>query len=148
MSGRRASTFADLEEVMPEVERLLGGHIAVGRWSLAQVCNHLATGIRLTLDVPIRPAPPSPENDLARHEFFRRGRFPDGMEAPIARLVPQPDLDAAVEAESLHRKIERFTAHARPLPAHPRLGPMTREEWARFHCRHCAHHLGFLVPGR
>ena len=88
------------------------------------------------------------ENDLVRREFFRRGRFPDGMEAPIARLVPLPDLDEAAEAESLRREIARFAAHAGPLPAHPRLGSMTREEWAHFHCMHCAHHLGFLVPGR
>lgn len=148
MSGRRELTFADLEEVMPEVERLLEGHIALGRWSLAQVCNHLAAGIRLTLDAPIRPARPSPEKELVRYEFFRRARFPDGMEVPIARLVPGPDLDAAAEAESLRREIARFSAHDGSLPAHPRLGPVIREEWARFHCMHCAHHLGFLVPGR
>ena len=148
MSGRRELTFADLEEVMPEVVRLLEGHIAVGLWSLAQVCNHLATGIRLTLEAPIRPAPPSAEKDLARREFFWQGRFSDGMEAPIARLVPRPDLDEAAEAESLRREIARFAAHDGPLSAHPRLGPMTKDEWARFHCMHCAHHLGFLVPGR
>jgi hypothetical protein len=23
---------------------------------------------------------------------------------------------------------------------------MTKDEWTRFHCMHCAHHLGFAVP--
>lgn len=70
------------------------------------------------------------------------------MEASIARLVPGPDLDASAETESLRREIARFTAHDGPLPAHPRLGPMTREEWIRFHFMHRAHHLGFLERSR
>lgn len=44
--------------------------------------------------------------------------------------------------------IARFAAFAGPLPAHPRLGTMTRDEWIRFHRLHCAHHLGFVVPDR
>lgn len=44
--------------------------------------------------------------------------------------------------------IARFAAFAEPLPAHPHLGPMTRDEWGRFHCLHCAHHLSFVVPDR
>lgn len=148
MAERRDLTFASLDEVPPEVERLLAGHVAVGRWSLAQVCNHLATGIRLTLDAPVRPFEPTPEQDAARRRFFDQGRFPEGMEAPIPVLIPQPDLDARAEADALRDMIARFAAFAGPLPAHPRLGPMTRDEWGRFHCLHCAHHLGFVVPDR
>jgi hypothetical protein len=46
---RRQLAFASLDEVMPDVERLLTGHVTVGRWSLGQICNHLAAALRLTL---------------------------------------------------------------------------------------------------
>jgi hypothetical protein len=89
MAVRRDLSFASLEEVMPEVERLLEGHVAAGRWSLAQICNHLTTGIRLTLDAPRRPFEPTPETDVARRRFFQRGVFPEGMEAPLPVLIPK-----------------------------------------------------------
>ncbi|MFI5459648.1 MAG: DUF1569 domain-containing protein [Isosphaerales bacterium] len=47
MAGRRELSFASLDEVMPDVERLLAGHATVGQWSLGQICNHLATGFNL-----------------------------------------------------------------------------------------------------
>jgi Protein of unknown function (DUF1569) len=146
MAERRTLTFASLDDVMTDVERLLEGHVTVGRWSLAQICNHLATAIRLTLDVRRRPSEPSPEQDDARRRFFAQGKFPEGMEAPIPILVPEPDLNARTEADSLRGVLARFAAFDGALPAHPRLGAMTRDEWIRFHCIHCAHHLGFVVP--
>jgi hypothetical protein len=146
MAERRILEFTSLDDVMPEVERLLAGHVTVGTWSLGQICHHLATGIRLTLNAPKRQRETTPEQDVARHEFFREGKFPDGMPAPIAALVPPPDRDTHTEAEALRAAIRRFVETDRALPAHPRLGPMTREDWTRFHCMHCAHHLGFAVP--
>ncbi len=147
MAGRRDLEFASLDDVMPDVERLLAGHATVGKWSLAQICHHLATGIRLTLDAPLRPFEETRDTEIARRRFFHPGRFPEGMEAPIPALIPPPDLDAGAEAEALREVIGRFASTNGPFPAHPRLGPMTKDEWARFHCLHCAHHLGFAVPG-
>ena len=146
MAGRRDLTFAGLEDVMPEVERLLAGHTTVGRWSLGQICDHLAAALRLTLEAPPSSAEPTREERVARRLFFRSGRFPDGMETPVPVLQPQPGLDAATESEALREAIDRFNASTGPFPAHPVLGPLTREEWTRFHSLHCAHHLGFAVP--
>ena len=143
MAGRRDLTFASLDDVMPEVERLLAGHTTVGRWTLGQICNHLAAALRLTLEAPPSPAEPTREQRVARRLFFRSGRFPDGMEVPVRVLQPQPGLDAAKEAEALREVIGRFASTSGPLPAHPVLGPLTNVEWTQFHCLHCAHHLGF-----
>jgi hypothetical protein len=157
MAERRYLEFTSLDDVMPEVERLLAGHVTVGAWSLGQICHHLATAIRLTLDAPIRQrettldAPirqreTAREQDVARRLFFRSVRFPDGMRAPLAALVPPPDRDSHTEADVLRAEIHRFVEADWQLPAHPRLGPMTKDEWTRFHCMHCAHHLGFATP--
>jgi hypothetical protein len=146
MAERRDLDFASLDDVILDVERLLAGHDILGRWSLAQICHHLATGIRLTLDAPLRPFESTRETEIARRRFFHQGKFPEGMEAPIPALIPPPGLDAANEAEALREVIGRFASATGPFPAHPRLGPMTKDEWAQFHCLHCAHHLGFAVP--
>ena len=36
MTERRTLTFARLDDVMPEVDRLLAGYEAIGMWSLGQ----------------------------------------------------------------------------------------------------------------
>jgi len=150
MAGRRELSFAGLDEVMPDVERLLAGHATVGQWSLGQICNHLATAFHLLMDgrsdsVPVT----STEEDRAsilRMRFFRGNRFPEGKTAPVPALVPNAGLDDREEADTLRRAIDRFSAATGPFPAHPFLGPMTKDEWVRFHCIHAAHHLGFAVP--
>jgi hypothetical protein len=48
MAERRELTFASLDDVMPDVERLLAGHVTVGRWTLGQILNHLATATHLS----------------------------------------------------------------------------------------------------
>jgi hypothetical protein len=61
-------------------------------------------------------------------------------------MWPQPGLDPHTEAEALRGAIADYRSRIAPFPAHPRLGPLTGDEWTRFHCMHCAHHLGFAVP--
>ena len=150
MHDRRQLSFACLEEVMPEVERLAAGYEAVGRWSLGQICNHLTTSFNfVTAGVSSwspSNAPEDPRLALIRTRFFRAGRFPDGKSAPISELVPATGLDDRAEAEALCDALARFDLATGPFPAHPFLGSMTKEEWSRFHCLHAAHHLGFAVP--
>jgi hypothetical protein len=146
MAERRRLEFASLDDVMPEVEQLLAGHRTLGRWTLGQILNHLATAIRITAEIPASSSEPTREQNVLRRRFFHAGQFPEGLEAPLPLLLPQPGLDPRAEANALRRAIVRFASRTGPLPAHPRLGPLTGEEWTRFHCIHCAHHLGFAVP--
>jgi hypothetical protein len=147
-AGRRKLTFASLGEVMPDVKRLLAGHTVVGRWTLAQVCNHLATTIGFSLDGVPRKAP-----WLVRRTagvFFRllvlgRGWFPEGVTVP-AVFLPQAVLEAADEVRALRDAIERFLSYRGELDEHPLLGRLSPGQWERFHCLHCAHHLSFAVP--
>jgi hypothetical protein len=146
MAERRQLDFTTLDDVMPDVERLLAGHSTIGRWTLGQILNHLATAVRITAEAQGGSSEPTREQDVFRHRFFHRGRFPDGMEAPLPVLLPQAGLDPRTEADSLRHAIACYCSRIEPFPAHPRLGPLTGVEWTRFHCIHCAHHLGFAVP--
>jgi hypothetical protein len=147
-SARRTLSYVSLDEVMPDVDRLLRGHTTVGSWSLAQICGHLARSIHCTIDgFPVR-APWIVRKTLGRlllRRILRTGRFAEGMKAPT-EYQPAAGADERAEAENLRAGLRRLAAHAGPLVEHPLGGWVTRDVWDRFHCIHCAHHLSFAVP--
>jgi hypothetical protein len=145
MPERRRLSFKSLDDAIPEVEHLLKGHVVAGQWTLAQICNHLATTILMTARPAAEPGQPTPEQARIRAGFFAAERFPDGRQVP-GPFVPKPGLDAAHEAQSLATAIERFRSATGPFPAHPIIGPLSHDEWLRFHTMHAEHHLGFAVP--
>jgi hypothetical protein len=145
MANQRQLSFQSLEDVMPEVERLIKGHALAGQWSLGQICSHLAGAIRLTARSPSTAHPATPEQAALKEQFFAAGVFPQGRSSP-AHFVPADNLDLSAEVASLARAIEKFQNFTGPFPAHPYLGPLSRDEWVRFHAMHAAHHLGFAAP--
>src|SRR5262249_6545128 len=114
MPERRDLRFDSLDDVMHDVDQLLPGHVTVGRWSLGQICNHLATGIVLSMsgspDPSLRPMP-----EAVRQRFLRREKFPEGATAPLAELLPREGLDARKEAEALRSAIDRFRRSEGPF---------------------------------
>ena len=150
MARRRDLAFASLDEVMPDVERLLAGHVTVGRWSLGQICNHLATNIRFTMDGFPDKAPWLVQRTvgvMVRGLMLGTGRIASGVRVPEAYL-PKPGLEDAAEAAALRASIERFSTFTGMFAGHPLLGRMRRDQWERFHRIHCAHHLSFALPRR
>jgi hypothetical protein len=135
---------------MPDVDRLLRGHTTVGSWSLGQICSHLAQGIHRTMDgFPATTRMPwIIRKTIGRFllwRILRTGRFVEGMRAP-AECQPGSGVDIRVEVEALREAFHRFAAHTGPLVEHPLSGAVSRAVWERFHCIHCAHHLGFAIP--
>ncbi len=148
MEGRRSLAFAGLHEVMPEVDRLLQGHRTLGKWSLGQICNHLAGSIVFAVDDHHVRAPwivRKTIGPLMVRRVLKTGRMPSGMPLP-KEFAPKPGLDARAEAEALRASIGYFAGHAGPLSDHPLAGPLPRASWERFLAVHAAHHLGFVVP--
>jgi hypothetical protein len=147
--GRRQLRFDSLDDVPPDVDRLLLGHRTLGRWSLAQICNHLAAAIDCTIDgFPDDVVPSIVRKTLGAPLLavvLATGRITEGAPLP-ARYRPVPDLDPANEADRLRRAIARFHAAPEPLAPHPLFGRMSHDRWRRYHCIHCAHHLSFVNP--
>jgi hypothetical protein len=145
---RRRLRFRAVDEVMPEVDRLLRGHEVVGRWSLAEVCNHLATAFRLSVDGVPWLAPWAVRRTVGRVSgwfVLASGWMPRGVPLPGIE-APGLGLDAAREAEGLRAAIERYLKYEGELSEHPVFGRLSRRGAERFHCVHCAHHLSFVVP--
>jgi hypothetical protein len=147
MPGRRTLRYESLDDVMPDVERLLEGHATVGTWSLAQICRHLAMSMRRAVDMPAStPADPSlrlPEE--RKREVFESGVLPEGLDGP-PEIMPSETLFAREEAEGLRAAIAHYRASPGPAMTHRFFGPLTRAEWDRLQLIHFAHHLSFAVP--
>ena len=146
--GRRRLEFQRLDDVMRDVERLLANHRTVGRWTLGQICNHLACSLRHSVEG--FPDPPAPW--LLRATFGRLARWsilygkliPEGIPVPT-RYLPIQGLDDHTEAEKLREAIAAFNVCVVTVD-HPLVGRMTIPQWHVFHCTHCAHHLSFVIP--
>jgi hypothetical protein len=148
MAARRNLSFTSLDRVMPDVDRLLEGHTTVGNWSLGQICNHLATAIVGSVEgYPVR-APWIVRKTIGRvkrRQVLDSGTIPEGAKLP-EKYLPKPGLDARAEAEALRAALMVFAGNTRPPVLHPFFDHMSREEWTRLHCIHCAHHLSFALP--
>lgn len=147
--GRRPLRYESVEAILPDVDRLAPAHRTVGRWSLGQICNHLAFAFDATVHgFPTRPFPGPIRATVGRlllRQMLGSGRIPEGVWLPKA-IQPTPGLDATAEVERLRRAVDAFLATPAPAGVHPFFGTMTPEQWRRYHCIHCAHHMSFVVP--
>ena len=147
-AGRRALAFARLDEIMPDVDRLLQGYSAVGRWSLGQACNHLAGAVNGSIDGFPTGAPWLLRTLVAPiilRRVLRSGTMPEGVKVP-ENMLPQPGIDDRTEAERLRAALQRFAEHTGKLVDHPFFGPLDRPHYDHLLRIHCAHHLSFLQP--
>jgi hypothetical protein len=148
MAERRTLTFARLDQVMPDVDRLFEGHKTVGQWSLGMICNHLGTALQSSVEGFPGRAPWLVRKTIApfvKRKILRTGQMTEGIKVPEA-FLPKPGLDARAEAEALLVALRFYAARTGPLAEHPFFGRISRDEWTRLHCIHCAHHLSFVHP--
>ena len=144
---RRVLAFKDFGELLQEVQRLIPAHRTVGRWTLAQVCRHLADTITGSMD----------GFDLRRHRLKRfflskrllqytyRHGIPPGYTID-PKLTPPPNVKLDEALAAMERAVERYRSYRGRLRAYPLFGDLSREKWDQLHCFHGAHHLSFVIP--
>src|SRR5256885_9831460 len=127
-----------------------------GKWSPAQIVQHLAIGIdgsartfeSRRAHAPMRRRPRTVRERLGYLVILQLGWYPTGFQSPAAvRPAERPDR-AAVERQ-FREGLARFLALERELlPArardlfvkHPRLRDLTPPAWLPLHPAHCAPH--------
>lgn len=152
MADRRKINCATLDDVMPDVDRLLAtGYDREGSWSLGQVCQHLSKSLLQSAEGPqirsfallllrwtIGP--------FVRRRILRKRAMPTGIKISSASLVPGAEVEDRAEAEALRGAIRAFLATDGPFNPHPIFGALSQEEWRQLHTIHAQHHLSFLKP--
>lgn len=145
---RRTLKFDSLDDVMPDVERLLAGHVTVGKWTLGEICDHLATTMGRALDGFPKPAPWIVRRTIGPFflkKILKEGGLSSRINAPKV-LMPRPGTDARAGAEALRAAIQRIKNAPDPPPENAFFGHMSKDQLLRLQTTHCAHHLSFAVP--
>ncbi|AMV40514.1 DUF1569 domain-containing protein [Planctomyces sp. SH-PL62] len=145
--GRRTLQFQDFQEIHADVERLLKGHTKLGAWSLSQVCDHLAATTRRAVETPA-DAPQDLSlrvGDARRDQVLTSGILPEGIPMPAGAAAPE-DGDPREAAGRLREALAALEASPGPAAPHRLFGPLTKDQWRRLACIHCAHHLSFIIP--
>lgn len=127
-----------------------------GKWTPAQIVEHLALGLRLSGETflarrsyaPMSRRPRTPAEKIAAFLILGFRWFPPGRKAP-SRTSPMEQITRAAAEEHFMAGLANWAQIERELlPArgrdlfvkHPRLGDLTIDEWVRFHRIHARHH--------
>jgi len=127
-----------------------------GKWTPAQIVEHLALGLNLSAatflsrqnHAPMSRRRRTPAEHVARLFIFGLRWFPPGRKAP-ERTTPAAEIDGATAEAHFLAGLEVWDQVDRALlperrtdlfVKHPRMGDLTVEEWMRFHVIHARHH--------
>ena len=149
--GRRPLSFASLDEVVAEAERLVAARDVemLGNLSLGQILAHLAIPINGAIDGVKVKGPWVIRTFLGpwiKARIARKGMSP-GFQLPakFAKDFFPENVSSAQGLEMLRKAVARQKTE-RMTSDHPMMGPMSHEDWERLHRRHAELHLGFAVP--
>jgi hypothetical protein len=152
-----------LERLRREIDDAIGSASAVamtqapaGKWSAAQILEHLSLtylhtnrGLAKCLEkgTPLATRP-TLKDRFAKLVVLTFGHIPTGRNAPdrtMPRGLLPGDVQTSLAAELARMEIgfddceRRFGARTKLLD-HPFLGPLTANEWRKFHWIHARHH--------
>jgi Protein of unknown function (DUF1569) len=154
----------ELEQIRHEAERLTSAmsqadwhHAPPGKWSCAQILEHLLLSYTATTKGTLKAMEmgkplggrPTLRDRIGTFYVSQLGLMPSGRTAPKhttpkdnARMEPLRRFNDALIAmdATLADAEKRFGSRARLLD-HPFLGPLTANQWRRFHRTHARHHL-------
>ena len=126
-----------------------------GKWSIAQIVEHLAIAFDIVATGFAKPTPnetagreATPAQAVLRHTLLGSGELPKGMRAPDISHPsddPEPELVVArfrMGIEQTRTLLEDWDEDRQvsTFLRHPVLGDLNLPEWVRFHYVHCTLH--------
>lgn len=149
--ARRRLDFRSWEHVLDDADRLArGGYHRAGKWSLAQVLDHVGAGLRVAVAGSERrlPWPMRMSARACALPLLRAARWiPAGLPAPSWWQPQVPaDADDAAAVARFRTEVAAFREHEGRYEAHPAFDRIDRESYDDLMLVHASHHLGFLVP--
>jgi hypothetical protein len=147
---RRSIAFSTLEEVRADIEELAGGsYVTVGKWSFAQILEHLASSLNASIDgFPFKASwfvrwfvAPMIKNSIMTQPMKPGFALPK----KFSSYLPSEECTVEESLPKVLAAINRFEDEL-PLADHPLFGKMASEEWMNLHIRHAELHMSFVVP--
>ncbi len=135
-----------------------------GQWSASLILQHLLLTFTATTRGMLRTMQANEpfcreatwKDRAGRFYVLRLGRIPTGLKA-ARNITPRQGLlgdnlrafnDALVAMNAMLNDAERRFGKNTRIMDHPNLGPLTAEEWRRFHWVHAEHHFRQIVDRR
>jgi len=157
MESHLARLQQELEEVIARMTESALGQAPAGKWNSAQIFEHLYLTYTLTnrgLAKALEKGAPLATRATMKSRLYAfsvlwLSRMPVGFEAP-SRVVPRGMSFAEVKSrlspeiqamEAGFQDCERRWGAATKLLDNPNLGPLTSDEWRKFHLVHGRHHI-------
>ncbi len=148
--------FSSLEEVIQRLERLhRDGYRSLGKWNLAQVCEHLSDWMVFMIDgYPKAPLPVnlmmwgmrvSVGKSLLR-KILTTGKMAAGGPTMQQTVHAADGLKDEASLQRLKETAQRLASYRGTYAASPLFGPLSAEDGLKLQLVHCAHHLRFLEP--
>ena len=153
-----------IEQATLGLDDARGGVRVGGRWSIAEIVEHLDrtyTGTVKGLSRCLEQDAPRISADTLRARARRflvvtLGWFPTGIEAPrhvvptgavaLSEVIVRSGAHLREVDDAIARIVERFGRG--PVLDHPILGPFTAADWVRFHHVHTRHHCRQITDRR
>lgn len=149
---RRELTFANLDEVLAEAERLASGEVrTTGNHSLGQILNHLALSLDVATGRVVAPPPPffmKLMMPLMKRMVLGSKPLKPGIKLPAkgeAFFWPDKEFEVPSALQYFKDSVGQFSTNG-PLEKHPFFGKLTKEQGEQLECRHAALHLSFVHP--
>lgn len=170
-NSERVPLSPHLEKVRARAERLTADfspddwhYAANGKWSASLTLEHLLLAFTATTKSTQRAMrvgeprcrPVTWRDRVGKFYVLRLGKIPGGIKA-AKNVSPQHGLasdnlrqfnDALVAMDATLNDAERRFGRRTKILDHPALGPLTAEQWRRFHCVHAEHHFQQIAARR
>ena len=151
VKGRRKVRYETFEDLVADAERLSQCEVtSLGNWSLGQTLKHIGAAMHGSIDGPAFNVPWWLKA-VGRVYLWRKlvyGPFPAGFILPRStreKIVFKEDTSYEDGMAMLQSGIQRLRSEPQRI-VHPVTGPLTREQWDRFHLTHAEMHMSFLLP--
>ena len=147
---RRSIEFTTLDEVRADIETLAAGsYVTVGKWSFAQILDHLGSSLIASIDgFPFKASwfvrwfvAPMIKNSILTNQMKPGFKLPK----KFSSYLPTEECTMDEALPKVLAAIKRFDDEL-PVADHPFFGKMASEEWMNLHMRHAELHMSFVVP--
>jgi hypothetical protein len=147
---RRSIEFTTLDEVRADIETLAAGsYVTVGKWSFAQILDHLGSSLNASIDgFPFKASwfvrwfvAPMIKNSILTNQMKPGFKLPK----KFSSYLPTEECTMDEALPKVLAAIKRFDDEL-PVADHPFFGKMASEEWMNLHMRHAELHMSFVVP--